>query len=210
MQSLPLKVSALMGSCGQGRVVRVRVLGISGTPRKGGNSEILLEYALEPFKEKGWDIAKFFISDKSVSPCRGCDGCIDLGRCVIDDDMSELYQAYTTCNAVIVSCPAYYRNVTAQMKAIIDRTYAVGSAKPLEGKVGGAIAVGRGQDGGQSIALTIIYNFFLSSGMICVPGELNGVTASANRPGDILSQPIRLNQARMLGENVLRYTERLR
>ena len=93
---------------------------------------------------------------------------------------------------------------------MFDRTYATKIKKPLEGKIGGAIAVGRGQDGGQSIVLTIIYNFLLSSGVLCVSGELNGVSTSADKPGDILLQPNRLRQACILGENILRYTERLK
>lgn len=185
----------------------MRVLGISGSPRKGGNSEVLLNSALEPFTEKGWDVVRFHLSDYNILPCKGCDGCQETGKCVIDDDMTQLYGEYSKCDAIIISCPAYYRNVTAQLKAVFDRTYATKIEKPLVGKVGGAIAVGRGQDGGQSILLTVIYNFFLSSGMICAPGELNGVIASADKPGNIILQPHRLGQARILGNNVLKYTE---
>jgi len=76
----------------------------------------------------------------------------------------------------------------------------------LTGKLGGAISVGRGQGGGQAIVLTIIHNYYLSSGALCVPGEMNGVSAVADKPGDILSQPNRLKQARTLGENIMKYT----
>jgi len=185
----------------------VRVIGISGSPRKGGNSEILLSHALEPFKEKGWEVIQFYLSSYSILPCEGCDCCQSVSECKLEDDMKLLYEEYSKCDAVIIASPAYYRNVTAQLKAVFDRTYATRSKKPLEGKVGGAIAVGRGQDGGQSIVLTVIYNFLLSSGVLCVPGELNGVAASADKPGDILSQPNRLKQARILGENIIRYAE---
>lgn len=187
----------------------MRVLGISGSPRKGGNSEILLSHALEPFREKGWDAVEFHLSRYNILPCKGCDCCQDMGECVLQDDMGLLCEEYLKCDAVIIASPAYYRNVTAQLKALFDRTYATKTKKPLEGKVGGAIAVGRGQDGGQSIVLTVIYNYFLSSGALCVPGELNGVAASADKPGDILSQPNRLKQARILGENILRYAEKV-
>jgi len=78
---------------------------------------------------------------------------------------------------------------------------------PLRGKLGGAIAVGRGSGSGQSIVLNVIYNFYLSSGALCVPGELNGVNAVADKPGDILSQPRRLEQARVLGRNILGYVK---
>jgi len=184
----------------------MNILGISGTPREGGNSEILLNAALEPFIESGWDITKILLSEKKIEPCIGCDICIERKNCCIDDDMTEVYSAYKKCNAIIISAPAYYRNVPAQLKALIDRTYA--AVGLLAGKLGGAISVGRGQGGGQAIVLTIIHNFYLSSGALCVPGEINGVSAVADKPGDILSQPKRLKQARILGENILKYAHK--
>jgi multimeric flavodoxin WrbA len=119
--------------------------------------------------------------------------------------MDYLYEAFTSCSAVIIASPVYYRNVSSQLKAVFDRSYAGGKTNPLKDKVGGAIAVGRGTGGGQSIVLTVIHNYFLSSGIICVPGELNGVSATADKPGDILQQENRLRQAGILGENVLRH-----
>jgi len=183
----------------------VNVLGISGTPRKGGNSEILLNAALEPFVEAKWDITKILLSEKKIEPCTGCDTCVERKSCRIDDDMNEVYSAFEKCNAIIISAPAYYRNVPAQLKALIDRTYAVKGGL-LKGKLGGAISVGRGQGGGQAIVLTIIHNYYLSSGVLCVPGECNGISAVADKPGDILSQPRRLEQARILGRNIISYT----
>ena len=185
----------------------MKVIGISGSPRVGSNSEILLQHALEPFQENGWTVVKFLLSNRSVAPCVGCDCCSQTNQCVIEDDMGLLYEEYDTCDALIVASPVYYRNVTAQLKAVFDRSYATKDRQPLVNKVGGAIAVGRGTGGGQSLVLSIIHNFFLSSGAICVPGELNGVSAVADKPGDILAQPKRLRQARLLGENVLRWAE---
>ena len=158
----------------------MHILGISGTPRKGGNSEILLNAALEPFIEAKWNITKILLSEKKIEPCIGCDVCVEKESCCIDDDMYEVYNAFEKCNAIIISAPAYWRNVPAQLKALIDRTYAKKSL--LKGKFGGAISVGRGQGGGQAIVLTIIHNYFLSCGALCVPGEMNGVSAVADKP----------------------------
>jgi multimeric flavodoxin WrbA len=188
----------------------MHVLGISGSPRAGGNSEVLLDHALRPVREQGWTVTTFLCSERAVAPCRACDECADTGRCAIDDDMHQLYKAYAACDALLIASPVYYRNVSAQLKAVLDRTYAVRSQKPLWGKMGGALAVGRGAGAGQSLVLTILYNFYLSCGAIGVPGELNGVSAVAGQLGDILAQPDRLRQARVLGENVLRWAERMR
>ncbi|MDR1821487.1 MAG: flavodoxin family protein [Oscillospiraceae bacterium] len=184
----------------------MNVLGISGTPRPGGNSELLLNAALVPFADAGWDITRFLLSEKTVAPCTGCEACRGGGRCRINDDMNELYQAFAQCDAVIIAAPAYFRNVPAQLKAVFDRTYGAPASASLEGKLGGAIAVGRGTGGGQAIVLNIIYNYYLSCGALCVPGELNGVTAAADKPGDILSQPRRLEQAQALGCNIIKYS----
>jgi multimeric flavodoxin WrbA len=188
----------------------MNVLGISGTPRENGNSEILLQYALQPFSERGWNVKHFLLSQMQIQPCRACDQCRETNNCVINDDMREIYEAFRWCDAIIVSSPVYSRNICSQLVAVFDRHYAVDQVRPLEGKVGGAIAVGRGSCGGQAITITAIYNWMLSSGIICVPGELNGVTAVASEPGDVLKQEKRLRQAKILGENILKVTVKLR
>lgn len=188
----------------------MRVLGISGTPRAGGNSEVLLRAALAPFEAAGWAVDLKLLSALRIAPCRGCDACAQTGACVIRDDMDEILAAYAACDALLIASPVYYRFVTAQLKAVFDRTYALGARRPLAGKPGGAIAVGRGQGAGQAIVLNGIHNFYLSSGALCVPGELNGLSAVADRPGAIAEQPRRLEQARTLGENVLAVASRLR
>ena len=185
----------------------MNILGISGTPRKGGNSEYLLNVALDPFEESGWDTTKILLSEKTIEPCIGCETCMISGVCHINDDMQEIYKAYEKCDAIIISAPAYWRNVPAQLKAVFDRTFAMQSKSALKGKFGGAISVGRGSCGGQSIVLGIIYNFYLSCGILCVAGELNGVSAVADKPGDILTQSHRLEQARALGKNILKIVQ---
>jgi multimeric flavodoxin WrbA len=94
--------------------------------------------------------------------------------------------------------------------SVLDRHHAVSKKRPLEGKVGGSMAVGRGTGGGSAITITAIYNWMLSCGIICVPGELNGVTAVASEPGDILKQENRLRQAEILGENVMKIAKKIR
>ncbi len=188
----------------------MKVVGISGSPRPGGNTEILLAAALQPFREHGWTAADFLCSRRTVAPCTGCESCAAGDGCILRDDMDLLCGELETCDAVIVASPVYYRNVSAQLKAVMDRSYGARARKLWDGKACGAIAVGRGEGGGQAIGLTVIHNFLLSSGAVCVPGELNGVSARADKPGDILSQPKRLEQARILGEKVMRLAEKLR
>ena len=178
-------------------------MGISGTPRKKGNSEILLRSALKPFKNNGWNVKIFLLSELAIKPCNACESFKETGICIINDDMQRIYDAFRWCNAIIISSPVYYRNVSAQLLSVFDRHYALKFEKPLEGKVSGAIAVGRGTCGGQVITINTVYTWMLSCGIICVPGELNGVTAVADKPSDILNQNNRLKQAEILGFNII-------
>jgi len=188
----------------------MNVMGISGTPRKNGNSENLLSHALKPFKNNGWNVKTFFLSELTIKPCNACDSCRETGTCIINDDMQNIYEAFRWCKAIIISSPVYYLNVSAQLLSLLDRHYAVNVEKPLEGKVGGAIAVGNGICGGQTIAINAIYTWMLSCGIICVPGELNGVKAVADKPGDILNQENQLKQAEILGFNILKVAKELK
>ena len=188
----------------------MKVVGISGSPRKGGNTECLLDECLKEFAEHGWLISTFYMSKKTIKPCFGCETCVENGICVInDDDANLLFSELADCDAVIIGSPVYYRNVTAQLKAVFDRTFAYGH-RVLEGKPGGAIAIGRGEGAGQAMTLIVIYNYILSSAGLPIPGELNGLSAKADKPGDIKSQAKRLNQARVLARNIIKYAKKLR
>jgi multimeric flavodoxin WrbA len=123
--------------------------------------------------------------------------------------MHSFHVAFRQCDALIVATPVYYRNVCSHLMAVMERHYAVREEQPLAGKPGGAIAVGRGSGGGQAMTINRIYTWLLSCGAVCVPGELNGLTAVADAPGDVLKQEKRLRQARVLGQNVLHTAEKL-
>ena len=187
----------------------MNVIGISGTPRKKGNSELLLRYALKPFENDEWNVKIFLLSELEIKPCKACGSCRETGTCIINDDMREIYDAFRWCNAIIISSPVHFLNVSAQLLTLLNRHYAVDVEKPLEGKVGGAIAVGLGASGGQTLTINAIYTWMLSCGIICVPGELNAVKAVADEPGDILKHEDQLRQAEILGLNVLKTTKLL-
>ena len=186
----------------------MRLLGISGTPRVQGNSELLLKEAMKPFGENGWESRLIKVRDLKLQQCRGCDACGQNGFCVLDDDMKQIYEAFAWCDALLLATPVYYRNVNARLLTALERHYALLPQKILSGKAGAAIATGRGD--GQATALSALYTWMLSCGIICVPGELNGLTAVASEPGDVLLQPKKLAQARVLGENLRSVAERLK
>jgi len=99
----------------------MKVLGILGSPRIGGNSDILLEAALAGARDAGGRPEKIILARKRISGCLACDRCNETGLCVIKDDMPELHRKILAADAIIHSVPVYFWAMTAQMKAYLDR-----------------------------------------------------------------------------------------
>lgn len=101
-----------------------KVLILSGSPRDGGNSDILCDQFMRGAKEKGNAVEKIRVAEKKVSPCRGCYGCKKTGVCVIKDDMASILQKIIDSDVIVLASPVYFYSVCAQLKSVIDRTVA--------------------------------------------------------------------------------------
>lgn len=112
-------------------------MGLFGSPRKGGNSDILLDEFLRGSKEQGAGIECIRLCELRVGGCKGCGGCEKVGRCVIEDDMKIVYEALDRSDRVVMAAPVYFYNVPAQAKAVIDRTQALWARKYLQGEAQG-------------------------------------------------------------------------
>jgi multimeric flavodoxin WrbA len=99
----------------------MKVLGILGSPRPGGNSDILLEQALTGAREVGAKTEKIVLCQKEISGCLNCGKCNETGSCTIKDDMLEIHREILEVDAVIHSGPVYFWSMTSQMKAYLDR-----------------------------------------------------------------------------------------
>lgn len=99
----------------------MKILGVLGSPRVGGNSDILLEHALAGARDGGAEAEKIVLSHKKVSGCLDCEKCNETGICAIKDDMLEIYKKILEADAIIHSVPLYFWAMTAQMKAYLDR-----------------------------------------------------------------------------------------
>jgi multimeric flavodoxin WrbA len=184
-----------------------KILCVSGSKRKNGNSEALIQLMLKSFSPH-CEVRWVKMSEINIQGCLGCDFCTkNHEKCVQNDDMKIVYDGFRWCDALVVSTPVYSRNVCSQVMALMDRHYAVKTSRPLEGKLGSAIAVGAGA--GQAIAISSIHNWLLSCGALCVPGELNGITASGFEKGQILENPIYVRQTQKLAFNIEKYLNRL-
>ena len=102
-----------------------KVLILSGSPRKGGNSDILCDEFLRGAIDAGNQAEKIRVAEKNISACTGCYYCKNNGgRCVFNDDMGEILQKIIDCDVLVLSSPVYFYSICAQLKAVIDRTVA--------------------------------------------------------------------------------------
>jgi len=99
----------------------VKVLGIAGSPRRGGNSDLLLEQAIEGAMTVGSETEIVVLHGLNISPCRHCDGCLPTGKCVIEDDMQWVYPKLRGADRLIIASPVFFMGLTAQTKMMIDR-----------------------------------------------------------------------------------------
>lgn len=184
----------------------MKVLGVLGSPRAGGNSDILLDEALAGAKEAGAEVEKIVLARKKISGCLDCGKCNESGVCAIKDDMAEIYGKILEADAVLHSVPVYFWSMTAQMKAYLDRWCAFFDAgwrwhkhyyPKFKGKRIGLITVCGDPDA--RTADPIVHSFR----MTCQFTKLNflgPVMASASGKGDIARDEKARREARELGK----------
>lgn len=101
------------------------VLILSGSPRKGGNSDLLCDEFMRGAKESGNNVTKINVASKKIAPCHACYFCGEHGgECVYKDDMAEILQAMIDADVLVLASPVYFYSIDAQLKAVIDRTVA--------------------------------------------------------------------------------------
>lgn len=102
-----------------------KVLILSGSPRKDGNSDLLCSEFMRGAQESGNEVQKIFVRSKKIVPCNACYYCRDHGgKCALNDDMSEILDAMQAADVIVMASPVYFYSIDAQMKIIIDRSLA--------------------------------------------------------------------------------------
>ena len=103
-----------------------KILVLAGSPHKRGNTDRLADELIRGAQEAGHEAEKICIKDKKISGCLGCGACQrNGGSCVQKDDMQEIYEKWLAANVVVLVSPVYFYTWSAQMKAVIDRTFAI-------------------------------------------------------------------------------------
>ncbi len=110
----------------------MKVLALLGSPRKGGNSEVLLNSFLKGVEHEGGTVELIRLYDLDIKPCIGCGGCDKTGECVLEgDDMIPLYDKIIAVKRIVFASPIYFYGIPAPAKAFVDRTQALWNRKRL-------------------------------------------------------------------------------
>lgn len=101
--------------------MRLKVLGLAGSPRRQGNTELLLDQVLAGAANRGAQTEKVVLSEMQIAPCCACHGCFEKGRCIQQDDYQLLYPKLIKAERIVVATPIFFTGLPAQAKAFIDR-----------------------------------------------------------------------------------------
>ncbi len=107
----------------------VQVLGISGSPRRNGNSELLIREFMRGAEAGGYKTELIILSELKISPCTSCGSCQKTGKCIIDDDMQLMHEKLLQADCIVFASPIYFGGVSAQSKSFIDRCQTLWSRK---------------------------------------------------------------------------------
>ena len=180
-------------------VMSMKITCISGSPTAGGNNEKLLDIVIGIIKERGNDSGKILLSKLNVKPCTDCGACKKAKECPIDDDMNDIYRMLETSDAFIITSPVFFGSMTAQLKALLDRTILLRrNGFLLKGKPGAAVAVGGSRNGGQEFTIQAIHSWMHIHGMV--------VVGDAAHFGGIVLKPVESDE---VGQKTVRDTVKM-
>jgi arsenate reductase (thioredoxin) len=195
----------------------VLVLGISGSPRHGGNSDTLLTAFLDEARELGAETQKIVPASLAIRPCIECRTCERTGFCSIDDDMQQVYGLMRRADVIVAASPIFFYSVSAFLKAVIDRTQCLWARRHLlklidpgaPARKGVFLSVGATKGDKLFEGATLTMKYFFDAVGATFTGTLS--YRGIEHPGDIEKHPTALSEARALAETVVKpFTARRR
>lgn len=185
----------------------MKVLGIGGSPRRGGNTDVLLDKALEGALQAGARTEKIVLSDLNISPCteEEYEKVTSEGLSVVNDDIHIIFQKIKECSALILASPIFFGSLSAQTKAMIDRFQCVWVSKYMlnkeifTGKKPGALILAEASDREDFIdnAKAIAGHFFA---VINVEQKGSLFLTGVDKKGSVLERPESLEKAYKIGK----------
>ena len=187
----------------------IKVIAVLASPRKEGNTDILLDKILEGIQEQGASVQKIILNDLRFVPCQECEKMSDDGNCLIQDDFQYVFEKIKEADIVILASPIFFGSLTAQAKMMIDRFQCYWRAKYLlksiskeKEKTGIFLSVqATNKKGFFDNARMIVKNFF---GTIGAKYEHEIFEHGIDAKGDILSKDKLLKQAFKLGKDIIK------
>ena len=183
-----------------------RLIAIAGSPRRDGNTEIMLDAFLSGVTETGLTWEKLRVTDMNIEPCRSCGGCLRSkppGRCVIPDGMRKIIDTLRAADAYVLAAPLWFGGPPAQLKAVIDRCQslwaenAAGPGRPKLRKVGVLLVAGGMNLAWQEPGMRSVARSFFATLHARLVDEI--IVHKVDSRGEIREHPEVLKQARELG-----------
>ncbi len=186
----------------------MKVLGIMGSPRIKGNTDLLLDEALRGARSQQAEIEKIIVDRMKITPCKEYYGCLKDGNCVMRDDMDIIIPRLIEADGIIVASPMFFYGVTAQLKALIDRCQALWvrgnilKNLPESRKKGAFIGVGATKGKQLFDGSILVIKYFFQSFGAEYADEL--LVRGVDKRGEIKEHPDLLQEAFALGERLVR------
>jgi len=175
----------------------MKILAISFSPRKNGNTMAILEEALRGAKDANADVELYSVSGKTIQPCDGCRSCAATAKCHVNDDMQDLYEKIVGADGIIFGTPIYFWGMTGQAKTVMDRTIALNQpGRNLTNKVAGVVVVCGSL--GLVDALKDYSYFFVQRRML----PANQLAAYVTNPGELANMPQCMSAANRMGRQM--------
>jgi multimeric flavodoxin WrbA len=182
----------------------MKVLGIVCSPRRHGNTELLMQESLAGAQEEGAEVELVSLAGKNIAFCDGCHSCEVNEGCHIEDDMQAIYARLLEADGVIFGTPVYFWSVSAQAKALIDRTLVFRKNRDLRNKAAGVVVTV--ERAGAVSALTVLTNFFNIQRMLAVGGAIG---YASREKGAVKNDKRGMTEARALGKAMVRRIQSL-
>ena len=181
----------------------MKVLGISGSMRKEGNTAVLVNVILGRCKDAGIETEFISLSGKKIHPCLGCEKCKEKKWCVIEnDDWSTIVNRILDCDVLVIGSPTYYYDVCGHLKNFIDRTYSLYHDRKLAGRKGVAVAV-QAHKGANRTIQTL--EGFLSTHEFSSLGSVKG---NGYHEGEVLADKEAIEKAQKIGDKIIRLVKK--
>jgi len=187
----------------------MRAIGIVGSPRKNGNTELLTAHALKAISEEGLDTELIRLAGLVINPCNACMLCKNEERCSIEDDLFPVYLKMKEAHGIILASPVYYGSATALIKGLMERAGYMSrwNGEPFRGKVGGPLVVAR--RAGKNFTFAQLTLWFQVLGFF-IPGSSYWNVAIGREKGEVTSDEEGLKTAWNFGKNMAFIMNKLR